>query len=269
MSNTTSHHSLTFDHMEDGAYRNAKGLSKSLLTHFLKSPAHYQQALLDKHEPTPAMQFGTAFHASLLLSDPTTAFAVKRKVDGRTKEGKEYNQRFEMENVGKAIIDEEQEKMIHSCIASILEHPFAGQLHSGCDKKEFSVFGSYSGKSAQPVLLKGRMDAYDSTNGFIIDYKTCEDASPTGFRKAVWNFRYDLQVVQYAWLIKNAGLKFTNFYFIAVEKAPPFASAVYCIEEASIKRSVETWENAMFEFSQCEASSIWPAYSATPVAIQL
>lgn len=269
MSNTTSHHALTFDHMDEVSYRTAKGLSKSLLTHFLKSPAHYKQATLESNEPTPAMQFGTAFHASLLLSDPTTAFAVKRKVDGRTKEGKEYNQRFEMENAGKAIIDEEQEKMMQSCIASILEHPFAGQLHSGCDKKEFSVFGSYSGKSVQPVLLKGRMDAYDSKNGFIIDYKTCEDASPNGFRKAIWNFRYDLQVVQYAWLIKNAGLKFSNFYFIAVEKAPPFASAVYCIDEASIQRSVETWEQAMFEFSQCEASGIWPAYSATPVAIQL
>jgi len=269
--NNTSHPNTatTFSNLEDSAYRTSKGLSKSMLTHFMRSPAHYQQALLEKQEPTPAMNFGTAFHAAMLMPNPSLYYAVKRKVDGRTKEGKEYNERFALENEGKAIINEEEETCIKGCIASITSHPFASDLFSGITEREFSVFGVKKDNVVEPVTLKGRMDAYDAKRGFVIDYKTCEDASPRGFMKAIWNFRYDLQHVQYKWLIENAGLPLNGFYFVCVEKAPPYASAVYVVHADSIVRSTQTWEQSVFEFSQCQQSNIWPAYSATPVVIEL
>lgn len=259
----------TFSNLEDSAYRQAKGLSKSMLTHFMKSPAHYQQSLLDKKEPTDAMHFGTAFHAAILLDEPSTAYAVKRKVDGRTKEGKEYNEHFAFQNAGKAIINEEQEICLKGCVESIRNHPFSADLLSGITEREFSVFGSKQDNVVEPVILKGRIDAYDAKRGYVIDYKTCEDASPNGFMKAIWNFGYAYQHVQYKWLIENAGLKCNAFYFVCVEKTPPYASAVYVIHPHSIDRAYERWNQSIFEFSQCQNSGIWPAYSATPVVIEL
>lgn len=259
----------SFSNLADRDYRNAKGLSKSMLTHFLKSPAHYQQALLEKQEPTEAMNFGTAFHATLLLDDPLSAYAVKRKVDGRTKEGKEYNEQFAIANEGKAIINEEQAMTIANCISSINNHPFAADLMQGISEREFSLFGGKEDNVSEMVLLKGRLDAYDRNRGFVIDYKTCEDASPNGFKKAIWNFRYDLQVVQYSWLIKNLGLPYERFYFICVEKAPPYAVGVYWIDSYSIINSTKNWDNAISEFSECQKNNIWPAYSNLPVSIEL
>lgn len=259
----------SFSNLADSDYRNAKGLSKSMLTHFLKSPAHYKQALLEKQEPTEAMNFGTAFHASLLLDNPLSAYAVKRKVDGRTKEGKEYNEQFAIANEGKAIINEEQAMTIANCIASINNHPFAVDLMDGVSEREFSVFGGKKDEVVDEVILKGRLDAYDRNRGYIIDYKTCEDASPKGFLKAIWNFRYDLQVVHYSWLIKNVGLPYKQFYFVCVEKVAPFAVGVYCIDPISIARSTKNWEQAIFEFSDCQKKDNWYAYSATPVVIEL
>lgn len=269
MTNPTQPIATTFSNLEDGVYRNAKGLSKSMLTHFMRSPAHYQHALTETREPTEAMNFGTAFHASILLDNPNSAFAVKRKVDGRTKEGKEYNERFALENQGKAIINEEQEVCIKGCIASIHNHPFASDLFSGITEREFSVFGTKQNNVIEPVVLKGRMDAYDAKRGFVIDYKTCEDASPNGFMKAIWSYKYHMQHVQYKWLIENAGLPFKAFYFVCVEKTPPYASAVYIIHADSIARGIDNWEQNIFEFSQCQNSGIWPAYSAAPVVIEL
>lgn len=245
-------------------YRKALGLSQSSLKDFLTSPAHYLSATEEVQEPTKAMQVGTAFHALMLQDNPLAFYAIKKKMDGRTKDGKEYNERFAVENVGKAIIDSEDEETIQRMRESILRHPLARELISKITHKELAIFGTTKDGN---VRLKGRLDAYCEEDGFIIDFKSAEDASPEGFKKAIFDRRYDLQNIQYPWLINNAGKKFTKFYFIACEKKPPYAVGVYSISENWLTYTADIWAKAVYRYSDCQKSGVYPAYSDEEVVL--
>jgi exodeoxyribonuclease VIII len=250
--------------IKDADYRKATGLSQSSLKIFLTSPAHYLASTEEVREPTKAMQFGTAFHANMLASEPTDIYAVKNKVDGRSKEGKLYNEEFAIENAGKVVIDKEEHDKIIAMADSMMAHPFAGDAIQALTHKEFAVFGTHKG-----VRLKGLIDGYNEKEGIVIDLKTAEDSSPSGFRKAIRDRRYDIQVAHYTWLLTNAGKPVNAFYFLAIEKEPPFAVGVYKIDPNSLLYSFNAWDEAIERFKVCQDTGEYPAYSNSPVEITL
>lgn len=255
--------------MTEADYRKALGLSQSSLKIFHKSAAHYLASTEEQHEPTDAMILGSVFHAIVLQPDEAkNLYAVKLKVDGRSKEGKTYNENFAVENAGKFIINVEQEAQLFAMRSSIIAHPKACVLLAESDYKELPVFGTYPTPYGD-VRLKGLIDAYDSKNGFVNDIKTCEDASPDGFRRAIWDRRYDFQDVQYGWLLENAGKPVNQFNFICVEKKPPFAVAVYSISAESLLKSAGRWEDLVIEYGACTSSGIWKAYADDIVELSL
>lgn len=255
--------------MTEADYRKALGLSQSSLKIFSKSAAHYLASTEEQAEPTDAMILGSVFHAMMLQPDEAkNLYAVKLKMDGRSKEGRAYNENFAIENAGKFVINVEQEAQLKDMCKSILAHPKASQLLADSDYKELPVFGTYPTPYGD-VRLKGLIDAYDSKNGFVNDIKTCEDASPEGFRKAIWDRRYDFQDVQYSWLLENAGKPVNQFNFICVEKKPPYAVAVYSINADSLLKSAGRWEDLVIEFGACTSSGIWKAYSDEIVELSL
>lgn len=245
-------------------YRDSTGLSQSMLKHFSVSPAHYLAETETKSEPTKAMILGTAFHANMLDDEPSDIYAVKRKVDGRSKEGRLYNEEFALENAGKIIIDSDEHSRIISMADSVMGHPFAGELMQKLTHKEFAVYGDFKG-----VRLKGKIDGYIEQGGIIIDLKTAEDASPKGFKKAIFDCQYNLQVAHYTWLMLNAGKPVNCFYFIAVEKQAPYAVGVYKMSPISVMQSMSTWENLIDRFKICQETGNYPAYSDNPVEITL
>lgn len=258
----------------DSAYRSASGISQSSLKKFIKSPAHYLASTEITQEPTKAMTLGSAFHAFCLQNnnrDDNPYIAVKKKMDGRSKEGKLYNEQFSIENEGKFIVDEDEFLMLDAMHSSICSHDTAGKylraVSSGDGMREFAMFAVADTET--PVTLKGLVDGYDPESGTIIDLKTCEDASPAGFRKAIWDRKYDLQSVHYAWLAKQNNLEVNQFVFIAVEKEPPFAVGCYVISQESIKKSISIWESAVTDISECMQSGKYPAYSSDVVEISL
>lgn len=255
--------------MTEAEYRKAIGLSQSSLKIFSKSPAHYLASTEEVSEPTDAMILGSVFHAMTLQPDKAIEmYAVKQKMDGRSKEGKAYNEAFAVENAGKLIINSEQEQHLIAMRKSILGHATAIDLLDNSDYVELPVFGTYITPYGD-VRLKGLVDAYDSKRGFVNDVKTCEDASPEGFRKAIWDRRYDFQNVQYDWLLENAGKPVNQFNFICVEKKPPYAVAVYSISASSLLNSAGRWEELVIQFGACTSSGIWKAYSDEIVELYL
>lgn len=81
-----------------------------------------------------------------------------------------------------------------------------------------------------------RPDRYYSTIGnevgLILDWKSCQDASPRAFKSDFYKFAYDIQAVFYA--EKVLGIPAENFFFVAVEKNYPYNSAVYGLDEQTI-----------------------------------
>jgi exodeoxyribonuclease VIII len=149
-----------------------------------------------------------------------------------------------------------------------MAHPLASSLHKALTHKEVAVFGTARPAGGE-VRLKGMIDGYSSTDGFALDYKSAEDASPAGARKAIWDRRYDIQEVQYRWLLDANGKVCNNFYFILVEKVPPFAVGVYLLSQHSRDKTTQLWENSIHDFSVCQSSGKYPAYSDSSVEVNL
>lgn len=266
----------SFKNLPDKDYRESKGLSKSMLSHFLKSPAHYKQALETPTERTKAMNFGVAFHAEILLDDPSKEYAIQPEADGRTKEGKAIKEKFAADNEGKTIISQEEGLAIAGMADSVREHSFASSLLENKGASEFSVFAEKTDNVHQPVKLKGRLDAFDETTGIIFDLKSCEDASPEGARKAIRMYRYDIQAVHYMYLIlelQKIGAiewqKDIRFFFVFVEKTAPWAVGVYELGNSTLNRARKEWEDSINDFSMCEKSDWYPAYSPNSEIIEL
>jgi len=259
---------LFIDGMPDSDYRNAFGLAQSSLKHFMVSPAHYLASLEEKKEPTKAMSFGSAYHAHVLAQDHSKHYAVKEKVDGRSKEGKLYNEQFAIDNAGKIIIDKEEHETLLKMQDALHSHEVASSLINRATHREVAVFATY--KTAPfSIRLKGMIDGYDSESGNIFDLKTAEDASPNGFRKAIWDRRYDIQQIHYKWLLNENCKPVGNFYFIAQEKIAPFAVGVYMISANSILKSIEHWCSTLERFSWCQQSGNYPAYSEEVIEINI
>ena len=81
----------------------------------------------------------------------------------------------------------------------------------------------------------------------ILDWKSCQDASPKAFKSDFFKFGYDIQAVFYA--EKVLGISADHFYFVAVEKNYPYNSAVYGLDFETIERAREKMNVALQRIS--------------------
>jgi hypothetical protein len=252
--------------IKDSEYRSASGLSNSMLKHFIRSPKHYLLATETVFEPTESMQFGSAIDAEILRKNPSDYYVVMPKVDGRTKEGKALKEKIQKEAEGKAVISEESAQKIPFIKESLYGHPEVGKILRGLTMKQFALFGTISTEHGD-VALKGLVDGYDETTGTMFDLKTAQNASPSGFSKAIRDFGYAYQNIQYVWLAMNAGLKVNRFVFGVVDNDAPFVTGAYSIHEDVLKRAYENWLKSINKYAYCQKSGDWDGYGKEVITL--
>lgn len=235
---------VVVNQIDERQYRDAKGLNKSLLTKFIKSPRHYLAALNEKIEPTDSMRLGTSLHAELFREDPKREYAVCKKVDNRTKEGKEYTANFNAENAGKAVINEEQEVHLKGMMASLMDSNRFRKMYEATSHKEMGIFADYKG-DCEPFRMKGMLDGYIESEGVIYDVKTTQDASYNKFKYDFLSFRYDMQQVMYTDLLMKTGMEFSEFVFVVVENKAPYGVAYYQLSRDKYQDVRSEWLDAM------------------------
>ena len=239
-------------------YHAAPGVSNSMLKHLARSPAHLQAYLENPPEQTPAMLFGQIVHQLLLEPDKPWTWAVRPPgLDGRSREGREWKAR-----VGnKPVLDHEEWLNVEGVVASMRTHPTA-RLALGNGKSEVSVFKPFTlGRS---VLRKARIDFVNGGNA-LVDIKTTEDARPDAFSRTVFNMRYHVQAAYYLDIwndsLPEGETPKASFVFIAVEKTPPFAVAVYDLAREAINAGRKEYIRLLQLYMECEEQGRWPAYN--------
>lgn len=245
-------------------YHRDPSISKSGLDQFRRSPAHFQAWLKEDRQQTPAMRIGTLTHTAVLepgaFNEKTV---VAPLVDKRTKEGKSIWEQFKAEHEGKDIISFDEHDQIVAMRDSVRKHQAAGKLLAK-GGSEISVFAVCP---QTKVMCKGR---FDWLNGnIIVDLKTTEDASPEGFAKSVANYRYHIQAAHYIALAGLVGIKDVTFKMIAVEKAAPYAVAVYELDVADLILAEAERIKLLEMFASCTQFQSWPAYSQSITTISL
>ena len=109
---------------------------------------------------------------------------------------------------------------------------------------------------ARPDFVTQRMGST-----FIVDLKTTEDASPRGFSRSAYKYRYHVQAAFYLDGYEQAhGVTPEAFIFIAVEKNPPYLVACYIYGPEDLSLARETYRANLATYLECRNSNSWPGY---------
>lgn len=232
-----------------------------------KTPAHARAALDDPRPDTPALLLGRAVHARVLEPETFgTRYAVAPRVDRRTKGGKAAWDEFAAARPGAAILTEDDGATVEAIAAAIQAHPLARAAVQG-GAAELSGFLTDHETGVQCRIRPDytRMDA-----GVLVDVKTTLDASPGAFQKSVHTLGYHVQAAMYAaGFHAITGEPLRDFVFISVEKARPWAVAVYRIEEEALAVGRWLYRRALRTWADCLERDTWPGYSHRIESISL
>jgi len=120
------------------------------------------------------------------------------------------------------------------------------------------------------VWLRVRPDWLPHAGRFIPDYKTCADASPAAFQRAVDNYGYHQSAALYMEGIEKAtDLDPKAFMFVAQEKEPPHIVQIYQLDEAARAWGAALNRRAIRKFADCLSRDRWPGYGRDIEVVEL
>lgn len=238
-------------------YHAAEGVSRSMLNVlFEQTPMHYRSRFILKEteeEETPAMRLGTLTHRCILEPDSMAdAFHIRPEgMKFTTKEGISWRDTHQ----DRQIITAEDSIAMRGMRDAVWRHPMAARMLKGADF-ERSAFAEDNG-----LLIKSRYDAFPKAGNVIPDIKTCDDASLDKVEKSIHEYLYWRQAAFYLKVAGLLSLPFEVFAFIFVEKSPPYAVAVYQLDDIVLEAGRKTIERDLQLLRNCIEKEEWPGYS--------
>lgn len=254
-------------------YHATHAMSAGGLKRMAQSPAHFFGMQLDPNrpppgEPTPALVNGTLVHCALFEPSEVAKRYIVRpaEIDGRTKDGKAWIERAKANGLI-AITHEQHEAALAQSRAVRALPDVAALLSEG-----FAEASAFWIDDATGELCKCRPDWVSPAGDgvILVDGKTCQDASPAGFAKAIWNFDYHLQAAWYSdGYEKATGKRVHGFVFAAVESSWPHAAAAYMLPDDVLDKARVQCRELLDLYAQCRRTNNWPGYSQAVEVITL
>ena len=189
---------------------------------------------------------GPIVHHTFETKETKSKYAIAPDVDRRTKAGKaEYAEFVEGLPVGVRPITQIQHDMAHKCLENALSHP---------ESKKFLQHGMFERSyfcELQDVEVKARPDI-DMThiapsNNFpcLVDIKTRGKGRA---KRDIWNYEYwsshmYLQCGLQIMAARKLGLEVDNYFYLLVEKVPPYQINVVPVDAETIHWSIRATQN--------------------------
>lgn len=246
---------------EDVYHQDRSSVSSSALKTLIKrSPAHARAELDEPKRETPALLLGRAVHTRVL--EPGTfanRYAIEpTKWDRRRKADKEEAAVFESKHAGKTIISQADGELVERIAEAVEVHPIARHAVRGGQAELSGYFEDLD----TGIRCRIRPDYLRTADGIMTDLKTAADAGPDAFQRAIHTFGYHIQAAMYSAGFETiTGEPLQDFLFVTVEKASPFAVAVYRLDEEALAIGRQLYRRALRTWAECLSSGHWPAYS--------
>jgi hypothetical protein len=257
--------------MPSGRYhqRELGVVSKSALDKIDRSPLHYR-AWVDGELPdndTPALLFGRAFHASLLEPEVFAKEFVEQPDFGdmRSSANRADRDAWAKEHPGATVITTETMRLLRNMSASVRKHPLGRQLLKEGEPELTVVWND----DETGLKCKCRADYYVPRHELVVDAKSALDASPEQFRRDIAKYRYHVQDALYRAGFSAADKPVQHFVFLAVEKSPPFAVAIYELDSDAIGRGYTSARRNIDTLADCLRKDKWPGYSESIQSLEL
>lgn len=249
-------------------YLRLTAVSSSRLIATKRSPAHG----LVSDEPTNAMRQGTALHDLVLLPSVfAEKYAVWDKVGPRNRNPlKAEWEAFKAANATKEIVDDAA--ALYGMRDAVMAQPYAKKLLEG-GLHEKSIYWQWKDTicpcKARPDIIHPK--------GILADLKQMENAGPDDASRALWTRGYYIQLAWYRIAINLAieagalpGVEpIQHAVLICVEPDPPYAAAVYEIDNEALLLGDAEAKLQYARIEECAARNEWPAYPTTPQVISL
>lgn len=234
-------------------YTDINALNNTGMKYLQQSPAHYRAwraGLLDA-ESTPAQLFGAAVHCRILEPDDFHRRYARFEGDRRTKAGKAAWAEIQLS--GKAAFNARDWEAIQAIYDAVMLHPAAAHL---VENSHHEIARTWTDDDTG-AACKGIADMLDMATWTLTDLKTTLDAGPDGFKTALARYQYHRQGAFYL-----DGFKAAAFNIIAVEKAPPYAVAVYRLPPYVLNFGRDIYKPLAALYQDCIESDRWPAYDS-------
>lgn len=234
-------------------YHAHPAISKSKMQLLIeKTPRHYYAA----HEAgdvelktTSAMAFGSLFHTAIL--EPDLLDELYLSCDRRTPTAKK-----QAAEEGKMLVLAKELELCRRMADSVFAHPSAAKLVEQATLIEGSAFWA---DPKTGIECKARPDMVLPAMGVVVDLKSTVCASFDDFFKQARRLGYHRQAAHYLAGCNAVGVGVDTFVFIAVEKEPPYAVAVY--EAQGLDEGAADIAYALRTIKECRESGRWPCYS--------
>ena len=235
-------------------YHADPAISASQLKKVMQSPYHYWSAYLDPSRTptiaTSAMKLGSLTHCCVLEPDQVSArYGITP--DRRSNAGKALAAEMEASGI-EAVTAQEMEQALAMAASVRSNSTVSSLLSNGAAEQSFW----WDDIAAPEMRCKCRPDWLSADGETIVDLKTCQDASPTGFASAIGRFFYQVQAAHYL-----CGTLAKRFVFVAVEKSAPFATACYELDAQALVHGSVLRHNALQRIQDCRAINSWPSYT--------
>jgi hypothetical protein len=119
-------------------------------------------------------------------------------------------------------------------------------------RNEFAVVGEING-----VPVKVKLDAYEPTNGTLVDAKTTLRMSDFQNKYKFRDMGYDSQAYFYKWVCEEAGLYVSAFRFLVMEKDHIYGCKVIEVTEESLASGKRKIDRGMAKYKKCLESNDW------------
>lgn len=256
--------------------------SASGLKQILRSPAHFKHWCEhpDNDKQSPALTFGRALHCAVLEPDvfastylvlpadapqrPTAAMLGAKKRSPESEARCAWWAAWDADNAGKIMLSASDYDRVQGMAESARAHPIARGLLAGGQREVTFRWQD----EATWMNCKSRADLY-APGEFLMDLKSCRDASPEGFARAVAAYQYDVQMQHYLSGIRANGDSIRWAVLLAIETEAPYVCQPHILDVRAEERGWNLRQKAIKRQAECLRTGRWPGYGEGINEVQL
>jgi hypothetical protein len=180
--------------------------------------------------------------------------------EGMTRRGKAWEE-FKAINEGRTILSFNEASDAQAYAAALLADADIAKTIAE-SQHEVSLFWH---DDEYDVDMRARLDMLrlwkNLSLGRVNDIKTCEDASPEAMEKEIYFRNYDMQGFIYCrGVCAVLGITDATFTVDCVEKASPFVTVSYELDEWFMKSGEQKFREAMEKYVAARKTNIWTGY---------
>jgi hypothetical protein len=254
------------------AYHNGPGISRSMLMVFRQSPFHFWKRYIknggqQETKSSAAMELGSIVHTCVLEpSEFHKRYIVEPKVNKQSTAGK-AKWAEHLANAGdRIVIDSETYEKAYLMSTAVLEDTECRGFLTGAQiEKTIYWYDPDTG-----ILCKCRPDALylNDTVNYVFDLKTAKNASARAFKYDMEEYGYHIQAGMISEACKHViNSDMQDFVYGVVESVEPYAVVNYPLNPRSLEKGRELFKASLRNYKECLESDKWPSYESQEISL--